>query len=1159
MNKLKESKTTKVVAGLVGLVTAVFMMGPVVASADAVSDLQAQIAALMAQINSLNAQVAATTGSGSCAYTFATNLKVGSKGTDVMNLQKVLNMSADTQVSASGAGSPGKETSTFGPATKGAVIKFQNKYKSDILTPVGLTSGTGNVGASTRAKLNAMCTSSTTTTTTTTTPTTGGLMVSNTTQPANSLAVWKAASLPFTKVMLTAGASDVTVNSVTVERTGLAQDAVFAGVVLLDENGTRMGIARTFNSNHQVALSDPFTVKAGTTRTITVAGDMETTQQGYAGQVASLSVVSINTTATISGSFPITGANHTINESLTIGTISSISVSSFDPGTGVSKNIGDTGIRFSGIRITAGSGEDVSVKSIKWNQTGSAGSSDLTNLVTVVNGTSYPTTVSSDGKYYTSSFGSGVTVAKGNNLDIYIQGDLTGSGSASRTVIFDIYKTTDLNVVGLTFGYGITPPAGTGTVITRTTTSASTFTTGSPWFLGVQTTINAGTVTSISKSVSIPAQNIAINVSNQPLGGYTTDVKGEPITVQSQVFHFATSSVATWGAGTTYITSVSLIDENGATVAGPSDAVIDGTGQKVTFTSSVTYPVGKHTYTLKGKIPSLVNNGIVIVTSTAPATDWTNIIGQTTGNTITLTTTTFNMNAMTVKSAALAITMSTSPAAQTIVSGGTAVTFANIQFDASQSGEDVRFSSVTLTNSVFAGLSTCQLYDGSTALNTGSNVITPAATMAFTFDSALTIAKNTVKTLTLKCNVSSSAVGPFTWTVTPSVSNPTTTGVTSGASVTATGSAGTSASMAIGTGSLLVSVSPSSPSYAIASAGTTGNTAAIVRFRATNESVNLNRMGLTLTGGLTSSADLVQVSIWDGGTQVGTAIFTGGNSSATSTFATPVVLPKDADKDLTVKVDLATISGTTNTGGTQGALVKIDSNATTDPTGTQGTGVNSGTTINATGSTAVSGIRLYKSYPTFALDTLTSTGMADGRLMRFKVTANSNGGVGLNQFRFTIATSTGVGITSINLYGYTDAAYSTGISGFSSGQIQATSLAALTSAAVTIAPSAVVNVPAGTTYYFELRGTVTGTVTGSSVITTLSGDAAYTAGFTPAYTAGGLTMMATSSAYVLGLSGNNVLWSPNATTTTSVVNQDWTNAYGVVGLPSSGLIQSRSN
>jgi len=170
-----------------------------------------------------------------------------------------------------------------------------------------------------------------------------------------------------------------------------------------------------------------------------------------------------------------------------------------------------------------------------------------------------------------------------------------------------------------------------------------------------------------------------------------------------------------------------------------------------------------------------------------------------------------------------------------------------------------------------------------------------------------------------------------------------------------------------------------------------------------------------------------------------------------------------------------------------------------------------------------------------------------------KITANSNGGVGLDQFKFTIATSSGVGITNINLYGYTDAAYSTGVSGFASGQIQTANLAALTSAAVTIDPSAVINVPAGTTYYFELRGTVAGTVTGSSVITTLAGDSAYPS-MAAAFVAGGVGMMVTSAN-----AGANIVWSPNATTTSLSTHKDWTNGYGVVGLPSSGLIQSRAN
>lgn len=73
---------------------------------------------------------------------------------DVKRLQIFLNTDPDTRLANSGIGSPGRETNYFGILTYRAVIKFQEKYASDILSPWKLIKGTGYVGKTTLAKIN---------------------------------------------------------------------------------------------------------------------------------------------------------------------------------------------------------------------------------------------------------------------------------------------------------------------------------------------------------------------------------------------------------------------------------------------------------------------------------------------------------------------------------------------------------------------------------------------------------------------------------------------------------------------------------------------------------------------------------------------------------------------------------------------------------------------------------------------------------------------------------------------------------------------------------------------------------------------------------------------------------------------------------------------
>ncbi len=75
----------------------------------------------------------------------------GRTSPDVRIIQRLLNSDPATQVSKIGAGSPGKETNYFGPATRIAVQKFQLKYG---IVKSSRDQGYGVVGPKTRAKMN---------------------------------------------------------------------------------------------------------------------------------------------------------------------------------------------------------------------------------------------------------------------------------------------------------------------------------------------------------------------------------------------------------------------------------------------------------------------------------------------------------------------------------------------------------------------------------------------------------------------------------------------------------------------------------------------------------------------------------------------------------------------------------------------------------------------------------------------------------------------------------------------------------------------------------------------------------------------------------------------------------------------------------------------
>ncbi len=78
----------------------------------------------------------------------------GARNEQVKFVQEFLNMNKKTAVAQKGPGSKGSETDYFGPATKKAVMKFQELFAKEILEPVGLSRPTGVWGPATYSFAN---------------------------------------------------------------------------------------------------------------------------------------------------------------------------------------------------------------------------------------------------------------------------------------------------------------------------------------------------------------------------------------------------------------------------------------------------------------------------------------------------------------------------------------------------------------------------------------------------------------------------------------------------------------------------------------------------------------------------------------------------------------------------------------------------------------------------------------------------------------------------------------------------------------------------------------------------------------------------------------------------------------------------------------------
>ena len=410
--------------------------------------------------------------SAGCSYTFTRNLTLGSSGADVKKLQEFLNSDSSTLVAVSGVGSKGQETNYFGPATKRAVAKFQNKYASEVLAPYGLTSGTGYFGPSTKSKANKVCSAQTNAAVSSTsqevvntpaqqTPSynqnfvaSGSTLAVNTTQqPDNGIAVKGAQRIPYTNIVLTAGSSNVLVEGIRVQLQGVTERDNFSGVAVIDASGAQLGTARTLRSDNSAVIGGKFGVERGTSVTLTVVGNVSTDDSAKISGVGQLQVTEVLANTVVTGNFPVNGAQHTFSDALELGGIE-VSVS----GSGIAEDteIGEKNVVFSEYEFELGGAgdQDAYLRSVTFEQNGSSDQGDIEDLVIRVDDRdSYkPTTVNGD--RYTVVFPTpGVFIEDGESIDVSVEGTVVdGYG---RTISFDLDDISDVYAIGTKNFYGL--------------------------------------------------------------------------------------------------------------------------------------------------------------------------------------------------------------------------------------------------------------------------------------------------------------------------------------------------------------------------------------------------------------------------------------------------------------------------------------------------------------------------------------------------------------------------------------------------------------------------------------------------------------------------------------------------------------------------------
>lgn len=939
--------------------------------------------------------------------------------------------------------------------------------------------------------------------------------------PASANVPKNATSVAYMKFNVTAAADgEMTIGSITATRSGLGAAGDFDNVYIY-EGMTRLTTGRSVNtSTNQVVFTGlNYKVPAGTTKTLTLVADMDDAGSG-AGHVNAFNIVAasdvVTTTGTVSGSFPMNG-----NSMSVIGqNVGGITIAK--TGSIASPKAGQTGALVASFTLTAAT-EDVSVKNITLYQAGTINNLNLTNFALKQSGTTLATATAIANNKIILPLTTPFVIAKGDVRTFELYVDVNGAAKAAETIDIYLDNASDLYATGNTYGYGVGVTRGDydGATGTGTDDSYSTIEAGQLTIAfqgpGVTDYAVQAKAAELMRFTITAASNIEIRSTVVVLtGGGTADTN----------FNDANGDSTT---GDAKYTNVKLVDTTtNAVVAGPQDVDASATTDTMTFSDVWNINAGQ-TRTIKvvADIANFTPVSDETIKATLNAFAVANVKNLDNNTNVSSIVPSGNVagNTMNVKTGSLVVSAAGTPAASSIINGAQSAVVAGYNFRAG-TGKDITITSVKVDA---VGADSCateadcvldiKLYDGATQIGQTKSLSSSAATFT---NLAVSVPKGTTKTLTLKADlINHSTLDGSGDTIRFNI----TTGSTyvtaqdaNGNTLTAITGAATGPLMTIQTGGTVTWAAAGTEvgvtDSRIIAAGSTDVTVAKINFSALNEDLKLSKVRVKAkevnNATVGATREVASISLWDGATKIADAITpTAGIDNATTTWAvadfnsflSDFIVPVNGTKTLTIKASFNTIAGGARPGANIAFYVDkgvslFDGTTTSDNLGNnlEFRGVNGSSTV-LTGASAIAGTEndvngstmyIYKSVPTITPVALPTTVLAGGEqtVSKFSVTADAKGAIDWTQFIFTMTGSAFGATGAITGARLVDESGNTVIAA-AACTIGGTLSAGTTTptGTITCLATADQNISAGTTKTYQLKATIAGAASGSTLST----------------------------------------------------------------------------